>query len=989
MVGLGTLVALLLFVLGWLNIQWAGEHFGLNIAGTVAGAPTGYMSLVTAFCFLLAGVSFLASLSPSAIRPWRAALAQVSASVLLGSCLVCLLAYGFGTPLLYDGQFIPPALNTILAFITLGLALLAFGRPAGPFRGWSGDNSKPALIFALIFLLLAMGIVGTGYAYYRNIEGKFRAQSEQQLSAIAELKVGELVLWRKERFGDAQTLSGNPVVSQLVRRWLAPTPDVEARRQLQVWLAKYLVNQRYDEVFLLDAQGRVRLSASEAPVTVSAAIAARLPEALGSAQPLFQDFYRHEKGQQVYFSLLVPIRDETYSDRTVGVLVLRVNPELYLYPFIQRWPIPSLSAEALLVRRDGNEALYLNNLRHQANAALVVRVPLTHVDVPSVRAILGETGPVSGPDYRDEPVVASALAVPDSPWFLIAKIDRAEVYAPLRTQFWQTIAFIGALLFGAGAAVGFVWRQQRVRFYRNRIGAAEILRASEERYRTMFDSMQEGFCLIEVLFDEQDQPNDYRFLEINPVFEAQTGLLNAHGKRMRELAPQHEAYWFDFYGKVAVTGEPAAFENEAKELHRWFTVNACRVGGPDSRKVGVVFSNITERKLAEAEKEKLTAQLIQAQKMESVGRLAAGVAHDFNNMLTVINGYSDFLLDRLSAPDLLRSYAQEIRTAGERAASLTRQLLAFGRKQIIHPTELDLNGTIRDALPMLQRLIGENIKVTSHLDGAAGVVIADPDQLNQVIMNLLVNARDAMPGGGRLDIGTANVELDEEGVVAIDPAATPGRYVLITVADTGCGMNDATRQQIFEPFFTTKEAGKGTGLGLSTVYGIIRQSNGWITVKSEVGVGTSFRIYLPRIDACLPPEVKRITAPSEKGSGTILIVEDQAAVRSFARAVLNKNGYHVIEASNGEEGVVLAREHPGQIHLLLTDVVLPGMNGKVLSDSLKGLLPHLKVLFISGYPAEAIAHRGVLNPGVAFLQKPFRPDDLTAKVREVLMKELN
>lgn len=990
MVSFGTLVAVLLIGLASLKMQWAGEHLGLHISGTVAGAPIGHMSVVTAFCFLLAGVSFLVSLSPSVIGLWRTSLALLSTGVLLGSGLVFLLAYAFGTPLLYNGQFIPPALNTILAFIMLALALMALAsRSTGLLHGLPGATSQPVFSAVLIFFLLTMGIVAGGYAHYRNIERKFRTEATQQLSAIAELKIDELVQWRRERFADAQTFIRNPVVSQLVRRCLAPAPDVEARRQLRVSFANYRESYRYDEVFLLDAQGQVRLSDSEAPVTVAAAIAARLPEALGSAQPLFQDFYRHEKSQQIRLALLIPIRDETPGAPPLAVLVLHINPELYLYPLIQRWPLISSSAETLLVSRDGNEALYLNDLRHQTNAALVLRVPLTYIDKPSVKAILGETGFVSGRDYRGVPVIANAAAVPGSPWFLIAKIDRDEVYAPLHTQLWQMIAFIVVLIFGAGAGVSVVWRQQSLRFYRERAEAAETLRESEERLRR---------AILHAPFPLLLHTDDGEILMISEPLTEITGFSHADIPTLaawteRAHGPQELLVQTDIDRLYGLTGKNGGGEQEIHTRYgtkRTWEFTSAQLGKlPDGRRLVLSMAiDLTERKLAEAEKEKLTTQLIQAQKMESVGRLAGGVAHDFNNLLTIINGYSDLLLDRLRAPDPLRSHVELIRKAGERASSLTKQLLAYSRRQVIAPKKLDLNRSISDALPMLRRLIGEDITVTSHLDAASGAVMADPGQLNQVIMNLFVNARDAMPEGGELQIGTANVELDEEAAAAIDPGATPGRYVLMTVTDNGCGINDANRQRIFEPFFTTKEVGKGTGLGLSTVYGIIRQSNGWITVKSEVGVGTSFMIYLPRMDASLPPEAKSINAPSEKGTETILLVEDQEAVRSFAKAVLQHNGYLVIEASSGEEAAALAKNYQGQIHLLLTDVILPGMNGKDLSEMVKGLLPHLAVLFISGYSADTITSRGALNPGVAFLQKPFSPDDLAAKVHEVLVDGL-
>ena len=284
---------------------------------------------------------------------------------------------------------------------------------------------------------------------------------------------------------------------------------------------------------------------------------------------------------------------------------------------------------------------------------------------------------------------------------------------------------------------------------------------------------------------------------------------------------------------------------------------------------------------------------------------------------------------------------------------------------------------------MLQRLIGEGIALKTILGESLGRVLADPDQIHQVIMNLALNARDAMPNGGKLKIETANVEFRESST-AIRPDTIPGCYVLMTVTDDGHGMDEPTRQRIFEPFFTTKEVGKGTGLGLATVYGIIRQSGGWIDVSSEVGTGTSFKVFLPRIDKRLAPGLGGSGVSTGRGSETILVVEDQEAVRCFAVAALKQYGYPVIEASNGNETIAIAKAHRGPIHLLLTDVVMPGMNGKELSERLKRLRPNLKVLFISGYPADVIAHRGVLDAGVAFLNKPFSPEELAQKVREVL-----
>ena len=397
-----------------------------------------------------------------------------------------------------------------------------------------------------------------------------------------------------------------------------------------------------------------------------------------------------------------------------------------------------------------------------------------------------------------------------------------------------------------------------------------------------------------------------------------------------------------------------------------------------------IILDVTERHKAEDEKARLTSQLIQAQKMESVGRLAGGVAHDFNNLLTVILGYSGFLMAKLKPNDPLHLYAREIGQAGNRAAGLTKQLLAFSRKQVIEPKLLNLNATIRESVPMLERLIGEDIEFRMHLKADLGFTIADPDQIYQVIMNLAVNARDAMPNGGTLDISTANVELSQEEAHALDQEAMAGSYLAIAVADTGTGMDEETLRHIFEPFFTTKEEGKGTGLGLATVFGIVRQSNGWIEVRSTPEAGTRFRIFLPRIDGGPPEEPKTADEVPKTGHETILIVEDQEGVRAFTKAVLLRQGYEVLEAAGGEEALLVAGAYSGRIHLLLTDVVLPGMNGKMVSDRLVALYPGIRVIFCSGYTADLIHQRGVAQHGTSFLQKPFRPENLIAKVREVL-----
>ncbi len=390
------------------------------------------------------------------------------------------------------------------------------------------------------------------------------------------------------------------------------------------------------------------------------------------------------------------------------------------------------------------------------------------------------------------------------------------------------------------------------------------------------------------------------------------------------------------------------------------------------------------RKRAEDEREKLQAQFNQAQKLESIGQLTGGIAHDFNNLMTTVIGNSDLILADMAKDDPLREDVEYIKAAGNRAASLTRQLLAFSRKQMLEPVVMNLNDAVRDMDKMLRRMIGEDIEMETILAPDLGEVEVDENQVGQVMMNLSVNARDAMPGGGKLTIETANAELDEEYARA-HISTIPGSYVMLAVSDTGLGMTKDVQEKIFEPFFTTKEKGRGTGLGLSTVYGIVKQSRGNIWVYSEPGEGTTFKIYLPRIDKPVSEtdsKVKASKAPT--GSETVLVVEDDEPLRKLSIKTLEKYGYTVLTAADGRTALSMCEEYKDPIHLMVTDVIMPGMNGKALANRLKVMMPDLKVLYMSGYTDKAIVRHGVLEMGIAFLQKPFTPEGLVRKVREVL-----
>jgi PAS domain S-box-containing protein len=642
--------------------------------------------------------------------------------------------------------------------------------------------------------------------------------------------------------------------------------------------------------------------------------------------------------------------------------------------------------------------------------------------------------------------------------------------------------------------------------------AEEASRANEVRYRSLFENMLNGMAYCRMIFDG-DRPEDFVYLEVNPAFEALTGLRDVAGRRVSDVIPGIRAAdpgLFEIYGRVARTGVPEAFETYLEALKMWFSISVysperdhfvavfdviterkqtegalrrseelfrrtfdlspvgavmvrpdfrfircneafCRFLGytesellgrafmdvtfPDDREVGLaeiralmagsldrarvakrylrkdggvrwgeltmslirdpdggspfflsVIQDITDRKAAELERARLEDQVRQGQKMESVGRLAGGVAHDFNNMLQAILGNVDLALQRLAHGSEVTDYLEEIRKSAERSADLTRQLLAFARKQAIQPKVLDLNDTIAGMLKMLQRLLGEDVQLVWAPGAGLWPIRMDPSQIDQILANLSVNARDAMEDGGTLSIETTNVTLDDT-YACSHPECVPGDYVMLAMSDTGPGLADDARAHLFEPFFTTKEPGKGTGLGLATVFGIVKQNAGLINAYSESGRGTTFKIYLPRTEREIDAVVAARSERSLRGTETILLVEDEEQILNLGRKILTGQGYAVLVAQTPKLALELSASHPGPLHLLVTDVVMPGMNGRELMTRLQERHPGLRCLYMSGYTANVIAHHGVLDVGVEFLQKPFTIRSLAERVRSLLDAE--
>ncbi len=501
---------------------------------------------------------------------------------------------------------------------------------------------------------------------------------------------------------------------------------------------------------------------------------------------------------------------------------------------------------------------------------------------------------------------------------------------------------------------------------------------SATRFQALVSGGLDAFFVFRSVRDEKGRIVDFELFDLNRRGEERLGLTRNQlvSSRLREILPAFPPGFQEKCLRVAASGEMLEEEvalTSSGPQASWLQLQVVRMEDG----VGVSLRDISERK-------RLERQLLHSQKMEAVGRLAGGVAHDFNNLLTTILGYSELMLIKLPESSPARADVEEILKAGQRAVGLTRQLLAFSRKQVVEPKVVNLNAVIEEAAKMLRRLIGEDVDLATILDLSLGTVRVDPGQMEQVLMNLAVNSRDAMPRGGRLTLETWNVTIDAS-ASRLHFGAPPGAYVLLAVSDTGTGMDVETRSHLFEPFYTTKEKGKGTGLGLATVYGIVKQSDGYIFVYSEPGKGTTFKIYLPRVEGVGTDAAAAVPASAvADGKETLLLVEDEEAVRRLMHRSLRERGYNVLDAPSGEAALAVATSHPGPIDLLITDVVLTGVSGKSLATLLLTSRPKLKLLFISGYTDDTVVHHGVLAKEEAFLQKPFTPDALARRVREVL-----
>ncbi|MCC7300225.1 MAG: PAS domain S-box protein [Verrucomicrobia bacterium] len=834
LVGVATGVAFFIFVQGFFNVHWSGERLGLNLAGTGVPASSGHMSPVTSVYFLLAGISFAASFSPLRLRSGRAAFAFIATGMLLTASFVFLMAYAFGTPLLYGGRFIPPALNTVLAFVTLGVALLILaGRSASLFDGSPTTGAKTAFHYVLIFFLLVAVILTTSYSYYRSYEKNYRIQAGHKLLAINDLKVNELIRWRKERLEDGSTFFNNSVFSALVRRLFEQPKDQDAEYQVIEWLKKYWELDEYDQIRLLTPDGVTHLSlpADAPPATVY--IEQGVSDVLKSGRVAITDFYRHDKTRRIYLSVLIPIFEASDTHTPLGVLALRIDPSTYLYPVIQHWPVPSATAETLLVRRDGNEAVFLNELRFQSNTALSLRYPLSETNLPAVKAVLGQAGIIEGRDYRGKPVFAAVSAIPGSPWFMVARQDKSEVFAPLWSRLWQVTGMIGVLLFGATGLIGIIWRQQRVVFYRERAQSADALRKTNDYLENLINYANAPI----IVWDPQ-----MRITRFNHVFEKLSGRLESEmlGQSLETLVPPRQAE--ETMALISKTLSGERWEEveipilNASGLVRTVLWNSATLFAPNGKTPIATIAqghDITMRKESEQHLAEAAEQLrVSNRDLEQFAYIAS---HDLQEPLRMVANYMQLLERRYSAKldQDARDFIGYAVDGAVRMQQLIDSLLEYSRlqsrKKPFEPVDLNmvLERVVRD---LEGRILETGTKVTAD---PLPQVVGDAVQLGQVLQNFISNALK-FRGEAPPEIHIAAEELSN--------------HWKVTVRDNGIGIAPEHQERIFKIFqrLHSRAEYPGTGIGLAICRRIIERHGGETGVESESRKGSVFWFTLPK-----------------------------------------------------------------------------------------------------------------------------------------------
>jgi len=964
------------------------------------------------------------------------------------------------------------------------------------------------------FILATSAVAVLGLLAYRADRAQMLENRTGELTSVGTLKAAEIAEWRRERLADVVRFARGPTLIRAI--------EGENPADLRLMLSVNRKGGIYEDVLLVTSDGKILEAALDPPQHLPAETTHAIAKAFALRQPVLSDFYTDEFGS----AHIDAVATVTGATRKECVLVLQCNASKRLYPLIQAWPGSSTSAESVLVRRDGDQAVYLSCLRHQGHKAMSLKRPLSERHLPAVQAILGRQGIYTGTDYRGVRVMADLRPIPDSDWFVVTKGDAAELLGTVREH---ALTITGVVLLGillAAATTALCFRHRQASLYRSLYHTQREQVIVNAKYRAILYSIGDAViatnsagCIVQMNpvaealtgwteADAKGSPLDEVFCIINettrdaipslaqrvlregrvkdfpdhtllvarngkeypitnsaaPVYNgehAPVGVVVVFKDQTSERAVQKaladsesrlkaliahvpgvvfrcvmDSYWTMQYLSAscrALTGYDADALIDNRKISYfdlvhpddrqkvWDTINTqVKRGTPytveyrivtadgsvkwvwesgaainDSegraRRLEGVIHDITTRRLAAEREAKLMAQAQQAQRLEALGRMAGGVAHDFNNTLTVIIGHTEWLQDSAKTDEDHQKSIEAILQASHHAAGLINRLLGFAARQTTLPRAIQLDETVNKFAETMAQILGSRIHLTIQVDTSPWPVMMDPDQMVQILVNLAENSHDAISGEGIVTIAIKNMHLDGTAneTAGIVP---PGDYVCLSFQDTGCGMDDETQAKIFDPFFSTKSSAPDTGMGVAIIYGIVKQNCGFIRIASQPDQGTCFFIYLPRHDQTAAaavldnekrPPAAAVPATQQEGT-TILLADDEPALLNLTARILSGMGYTVLAAEHPTEALRLARDFKGEITLLLTDLVMPTMNGVVLCETLLRERPTMKRLFMSGYAADVTAKQGLLPADAPFLQKPFTRDQLSAKVREVL-----
>ena len=844
------------------------------------------------------------------------------------------------------------------------------------------DSSKhfPKIYIVVLALCTLVATTMTVLVLRKEYSKELNYWSER-LTRVADTNTLLFNLWLQQRNKDAQILASYPSVRASVLESAGKKP-VDEQTHTSAILSLTRDPDIYSALYVLDNEGNLVASSSDAPLPQPEILQAYRTFGNVGVLTLFES---RKDADFPPLAVIAPIREHgevgnpnSESGRFAGAVILVTRGEV-LKPLFLTDVTTNASGETLFVARRGGETVFVSPFRNRLHGEPGPKKSIKpgHPGLFARRQVFGEYT-----DYRGVKVLAVARMIPEVDWGMVTKIDREEAFARFRQTIVQDLSILFVSL-GALLSLGFaLWRYQQVHGLRAEIDrrrqTEEELQQSEQRFFTAFRSSPEGMSITLL--------KDGRIVEANDAFLSMLGYKREElvGKTTIELRiwarPEDRDDMIQklLHGEMVREVELTARTKSGQIRQVLLSLDILRL--QDEPCLLASVRDITEHKLLEE-------QLRQAQKMEAVGRLAGGVAHDFNNLLGIMMGYSELLLGELSDQDPNRKTVEHIFDAVQRASEVTHQLLAFSRRQVLQTRVVDLNAVVGDAQKLLRRLLGEDIELVMGLGTDAGYVRADPGQLVQVIMNLAVNSRDAMPEGGRLTIETAHVVVDEAYAQTHRPQE-PGAYVMLVVSDTGYGMDEDTQAHLFEPFFTTKGVGKGTGLGLSTVYGIVKQSNGFIWVESKLGKGTTFRIYLPQV--AQPGKQEEHAEPVSEpvgGSETILLAEDETSLREMTRESLEIAGYKVLEARDVDDAIRIAEQHKEPIHMLMTDMVMPKMSGPALAKKVRESRTEIRVIYVSGYADSSVVQQELSEEHTSFLHKPYSRRDLLREIHRLLKVE--